>query len=56
MPVNEQLALPRAHQPAFFGARLLLKPGRKYEEAVKLFSPYDRIKDPYPEGRRRAPA
>ena len=31
--------------------RLLLKPGRKYEEAVKLFSPYDRIKDIYPEAR-----
>jgi uncharacterized protein YecE (DUF72 family) len=52
MPVNEQLALPGSHTSLdFFGARLLLKPGRKYEEAVKLFSPYDRIKDPYPEGR-----
>ena len=52
MPVNEQLALPESRtSPAFFSARLLLKPGRKYEEAVKLFSPYDRIKDPYPEGR-----
>ncbi|HWI59706.1 MAG TPA: DUF72 domain-containing protein, partial [Bacillota bacterium] len=35
----------------FFGARLLLRPGRKYEEAVKSFKPYDRVKDPYPEGR-----
>jgi uncharacterized protein YecE (DUF72 family) len=52
MPVDEQLALPGSRtSPDFFGARLLLKPGRKYEEAVKLFSPYDRIKDPYPEGR-----
>jgi uncharacterized protein YecE (DUF72 family) len=52
MPVSEQLALPGSRtSPDFFGARLLLKPGRKYEEAVKLFSPYDRIKDPYPEGR-----
>ena len=24
--------------------RFLLKPGRNYEEAVNLFSPYDRIK------------
>ena len=24
-------------------ARFLLKPGGKYEEAVKLFEPYDRI-------------
>ena len=52
MPVNEQLALPGSRtSPDFLAARLLLKPGRKYEEAVKLFSPYDHIKDPYPEGR-----
>jgi uncharacterized protein YecE (DUF72 family) len=52
MPVSEQLALPGSRtSPEFFGARLLLKPGRKYEEAVKMFSPYDRIKDPHPEGR-----
>jgi hypothetical protein len=52
MPVSEQLALAGSRtSPEFFGARLLLRPGRKYEEAVKLFSPYDHIKDPYPEGR-----
>ena len=52
LPVSEQLALPGSRtSPDFFGARLLLKPGRKYEEAVKLFSPYEHIKDPYPEGR-----
>lgn len=52
MPLNEQMALPGSRtSPEFFGARLLLKPGRKYEEAVKRFSPYDSIKDPYPEGR-----
>ena len=32
-------------------ARFLLKPGRSYEEAVKAFSPYRQIRDPYPEGR-----
>jgi uncharacterized protein YecE (DUF72 family) len=54
-PLDEQLALPGSRtSPEFFGARLLLKPGRKYEEAVKLFTPYDRIKDPYPEGRAAA--
>ena len=52
LPVSEQLALPGSRtSPDFFAARLLLKPGRKYEEAVKLFSPYDHIQDPYPEGR-----
>ena len=51
-PVSEQLGLPGSRTaPDFVGARLLLKPGRKYEEAVKQFSPYNRIQDPYPEGR-----
>ena len=51
-PVGEQLDLPTSRTaPDFVGVRLLLKPGRKYEEAVKQFSPYNRIQDPYPEGR-----
>jgi hypothetical protein len=51
-PVHEQLAMPGSRTSQdFFGARLLLKPGRKYEEAVNQFSPYDRVQDPYPEGR-----
>jgi len=51
-PLDEQIALPGSRtSPEFFGARLLLRPGRRYEQAVKLFSPYDRIKDAYPEGR-----
>jgi len=54
-PLDEQLALPGSRTtPGFFGARLLLKPGRKYEDAVKQFSPYDRIKEEYPEGRTAA--
>lgn len=51
-PLGEQLDLPGSRTtPAFCGARLLLKPGRRYEEAVKLFSPYREIKEPYVEGR-----
>ena len=34
----------------FLGARLLLKPARAYADAVKHFSPYDQLKEPYPEG------
>jgi uncharacterized protein YecE (DUF72 family) len=51
-PVEEQLAMPggRTH-PELTGARFLLRPGRSYEEAVKRFSPYERVEDPYPEGR-----
>jgi uncharacterized protein YecE (DUF72 family) len=51
----DQAALPGSCTARdFFGARLLLKPGRRYEDAVKLFSPYDRVRDPYPEGRSAA--
>lgn len=54
-PVSEQLALPGSlTSPEFCALRLLLRPGRKYEEAVKLFQPYDRLKEPQPEGRAAA--
>jgi hypothetical protein len=51
-PVNEQMALPgsRTNQ-ALTAARFLLKPGRKYEQAVKAFEPYDQIKEEYPQAR-----
>ena len=37
--------------PKMIAARFLLKPGRKYEDAVKSFQPYDKIKEPNPEAR-----
>jgi hypothetical protein len=50
--VTEQLALPDSRtSPDRLAARFLLRPGRAYEEAVTRFSPYDRIRDLYPEGR-----
>ncbi len=50
--IGEQLTMAGSRtSPEFFGGRLLLRPGRKYEEAVKLFSPYQEVKDLYPEGR-----
>lgn len=51
-PVSEQMALPgsRTH-PALVVARFLLRPGRRYEEAVKMFEPYASVKDPNPEAR-----
>ena len=53
--VEEQMALADSlTNPSFTAGRFLLRPGRRYQEAVDLFSPYDRIKDPYPEGRRAA--
>jgi len=51
-PLPEQLALPLAFASSEHAvARLLLRPGRDYEDAVKRFQPYDRLQDPYPEGR-----
>ena len=46
------MALPgsRTH-PELVAARFLLKPGRKYEQAVKAFEPYDSIKEKNPEAR-----
>lgn len=53
--VGEQLALPGSvTSPDRAAMRLLLRPGRRYEDAVKLFSPYDRLKEPQPEGRAAA--
>ena len=54
-PVSEQLALTGSvTDPEFAGARFLLKPGRKYQDAVDLFSPYDTIKEPYDEAHAAA--
>jgi uncharacterized protein YecE (DUF72 family) len=50
--VGEQMALPGSlTNPDLCGARFLLAPGRKYQEAVDQFSPYDRVKEPNPEAR-----
>lgn len=53
MPVvSEQMALPGSvTNPQLVGARFLLKPGRKYQEAVDLFTPYNRVQEPNPEAR-----
>ena len=52
-PVGEQMALPgsRTNQE-LVAARFLLKPGRRYEEAVKAFQPYDRTKEVNEEARK----
>jgi uncharacterized protein YecE (DUF72 family) len=44
--VAKQMALPGSRtSDEVIGARFLLKPGRKYEDAVKAFSPYSAIKE-----------
>jgi len=50
--VAEQMALPGIRtNPQLVAARFLLKPGRRYEEAVKTFQPYDRVREPNPAAR-----
>jgi uncharacterized protein YecE (DUF72 family) len=50
--VGEQMALPGSRtNPDLVAARFLLKPGRKYEEAVKAFEPYEQTKEENPEAR-----
>jgi uncharacterized protein YecE (DUF72 family) len=45
-PVAEQMALANSRtNPDLVAARFLLKPGRKYEDAVKQFSPYDQTRE-----------
>src|SRR6185295_3239173 len=51
-PIGEQLAQPWAFSADFIVVRALLKPGRRYADAVKAFEPYDRIQEPQPELRR----
>jgi len=47
-----QAATPGIWTTDFAVARALLKPGRPYETAVKLFEPYRRVQEEYPEGRQ----
>lgn len=49
--IGEQLELPWTFPAGFTVARGLLRPGRRYADAVKLFEPYDRIREPQPEVR-----
>jgi hypothetical protein len=47
-----QMTLPGSrNNPDLVAARFLLKPGRRYEEAVKTFEPYDKVKEENPEAR-----
>jgi uncharacterized protein YecE (DUF72 family) len=53
LPVSEQIALPGSEtNPDLVAARFLLKPGRKYEEAVKSFQPYDKTREVNDEARK----
>lgn len=47
--IAEQLLLHDAFTANFAVVRALLRPGRRFAEAVDAFAPYDRIRDPNPE-------
>jgi uncharacterized protein YecE (DUF72 family) len=51
-PLGAQLDLEGGFSADFTVARALLRPGRAYADAVKLFQPYDRVRDRQPELRR----
>lgn len=46
--IGEQLELKWTFPTDFTVARALLKPGRRYADAVKQFQPYDRVREPLP--------
>jgi uncharacterized protein YecE (DUF72 family) len=51
-PVNEQVALSGSRtSPDLVAARFLLKPGRRYEDALRAFQPYDRTREVNDEAR-----
>jgi uncharacterized protein YecE (DUF72 family) len=46
--IGEQVDLDWTFTAPFTVARALLKPGRRYADAVQLFQPYDRVQEPVP--------
>ena len=53
-PVSAQLQLKRSFTTDFTGARFLLTPGRKYQEAIDTFSPYDQVQQVDADARQAA--
>ena len=54
---NEQLAMPGSVTNAnLVAARFLMTPGRKYDESLKLFQPYDRLREPDEDARKAGAA
>lgn len=49
--IGEQMAIPESRTADLIVARALLRRGRPYEEAVQMFSPYERVRDVNAEAR-----
>jgi hypothetical protein len=45
------MSIPGAVTADFTVTRALLRPGRAYEDAVAMFTPYDQVRDENPEAR-----
>jgi hypothetical protein len=43
--IGEQIAIPGSSTSDMIVSRALLRRGRPYEDAVRMFSPYDRVQD-----------
>jgi uncharacterized protein YecE (DUF72 family) len=50
-PIAEQMSIAGAFTADFTVTRALLRPGRAYEDAVAMFTPYDQVRDENPEAR-----
>jgi hypothetical protein len=51
-PLQRQMEMPGVWTADFTVCRALLRHGRAYEQAVKAFSPYEKVQDPNPEARQ----
>jgi uncharacterized protein YecE (DUF72 family) len=51
-PLHRQVQIAEAYTADFTVVRALLRTGRPYERAVKMFTPYDHIQDPNPPARQ----
>lgn len=49
--IAEQMRVDGVYTADHIAARFLLRPGRMYQQAVDMFSPYERVQEPYPQGR-----
>ena len=50
-PLYKQIEIAEAWTADFTVVRALLRPGRPYETAVQMFSPYEKVQDKYPGAR-----
>ncbi len=55
-PISDQIAVEGVAEADFLISRILVAPGRDYADAVRMFTPYDRIREAQPRMREDAAA